>query len=645
MCGIFGHVDRAPAAEAGAGVPVARMRNALGHRGPDGWGLVTLDGHSIEERGSSRPPARRARRAPVSWTAALGHQRLAVIDLSDGGRQPRSTPDGRFWITYNGEIYNYQELRRELESVGLRFASQSDTEVLLCLFVREGPGCLGRLRGMFALAIWDDLEGTLFLARDRFGMKPIYYAQPGARAIAFASEPKALLAAGFASPEPAAGAVGLFLRRGSIPTDASWYRDLRVLPPGHWARWDGRTVATTRYWRVGAHEGAAAAVPVGQAAASVEPALVASVQAHLVSDVPVGIFLSGGLDSTAALAAARRVHDGPLRTFTVAFPGTRFDEGGLAREAAARFGTDHTEIAISGDRFFAEMDRFFASMDEPTVDGANTYLVAQAAREAGLKVVLSGLGADELLGGYDSFVQVPRLRRLVARLDRLPGARAAAAFTAARLPTRAAPKLAEILGGRSADLVDLWRDYRALFSREHVSALAGHAAAANGAGAANEPRETGDWFWDVARCEVEEFMSPQLLRDSDAFTMAWGLELRMPFVDHQLLATVRDGGRWARARGVSYKATLFGHMPGLLPASHLGRPKQGFVLPLEDWLRTALDGQGRATRDDALARVVADPRARRVVEQFRRGRLHWSRVWALYVLERFTRGRGAPVGT
>lgn len=642
MCGIFGHVDRAP--EASAGAAAARMRGALGHRGPDGWGLVTLGGDAIEEHGSSRPPARRARRAPVSWTTVLGHQRLAVIDLTDGGRQPRSTPDGRFWMTYNGEIYNYQALRLELETAGLRFESQSDTEVLLSLFVREGPRCLDRLRGMFAFAIWDDLEGTLFLARDRFGMKPIYYAQPGPRALAFASEPKALVAAGFASPEPAAGAAAAFLRRGSMPAGASWYRDLRLLPPGHWARWDGQAVSTERYWRMGAHEGAASAVPVGQAAVSVARALVASVRAHLVSDVPVGIFLSGGLDSTAALAAARRAHGGPLRTFTVAFPGTRFDESGLARAAARHFGTDHTEVAISGDRFFAEMDRFFTCMDEPTVDGANTYLVAQAAREAGLKVVLSGLGADELLGGYESFVQVPRLRRLIAHLDRLPGARAAAAFTAARLPTRAAPKLAEILGGRSVDLVDLWRDYRALFSREHVDAVAGREAPATAAHDVNGRRETGDWFWDVARCEVEEFMSPQLLRDADAFTMAWGLELRTPFVDHELLAVVRDGGRWARAPGASYKATLFGHMPGFLPASHLGRPKQGFVLPIEDWLRSALDDRGRATRDDVLARVAADPRARWVVEQFQRGRLHWSRVWALYVLERFTRGRGAPAG-
>jgi asparagine synthase (glutamine-hydrolysing) len=358
----------------------------------------------------------------------------------------------------------------------------------------------------------------------------------------------------------------------------------------------------------------------------------------MVSDVPVGVFLSGGLDSTAVLAAARDAYDGPLRTFTVVFPGTSLDESALARRAAAQFGTDHVEVHVSGDQFFANIDRFFDVMDEPTIDGANTYIVAQAAHEAGLKVVLSGLGADELLGGYASFVRVPQIRRLVAGLDRVPGGCATAAWIAAHTPDPRAPKMAELLGGPARSLVEVWRSYRALFSRAHLRALVGTGPVESGMA---DRAETNDWFWDVARLEVEEFMCPQLLRDSDAFTMTWGVELRTPFVDHMVLSAVRDTVRWRREGRASYKATLFRHMRELVPETHLDRPKQGFVLPLEEWLRRALDGSARP--DKALAAVCAEPRYRFAIDLFRRRRLHWSRIWALYVLERFGRGRDEPI--
>ena len=637
MCGIFGCVTRATEPDSGPAAAVVRMRDALAHRGPDGWGLVRLAGDGIEERASDGPPVRRPRALAAPWAAALGHHRLAVIDLSDGGRQPRGTPDGRFWITYNGEIYNYRELRRELESCGVSMSSQSDTEVLLALFARDGAACLDRLRGMFAFAVWDDRDGALFLARDRFGMKPLCYAAPSAASIAFASEPKALLAAGLVEPTPRPESAARFLRRGCMPSDASWYAGVRVVPPGQWARWTRDGLTTGCYWRLDEDRGEPVRkVPADAAAAAVKPALVASVQAHLVADVPVGVFLSGGLDSAAVLAAAREVCSGPLRTFTVVLPGTPLDEGALARQAAAHFGTDHVEIEVSGERFLEQLGRFFDAMDEPTVDGANTYLVAEAARAAGLTVALSGLGGDELLGGYDSFVSVPRLARLVAGLGRVPGGRAAAAWLAGRLPVRGAPKMAELLGATSPRLDAIWRAYRALFTHAQVRALAGSAAVPPPAAAAGFAG--ADPFWTVSRCEIEEFMEPQLLRDADAFTMAWGLELRTPFVDHELLAAVRAAGRWARAGGASYKATLFGRMAGFLPGGHLGRPKRGFVLPIEGWLRRAIADP--SVRDHTLDAVLAEPRYRPILDGFARGRLHWSRPWALYVLERFTRARG-----
>jgi len=638
MCGILGLVDRQPSLTPGLAGAAVRMRDALAHRGPDGWGLAVLDGDRTEERSATSPAVVRARVTPHARSAVLGHHRLAIIDLSPGGHQPRSTGDGRFWITYNGEIYNYRELRRDLEAVGLRFQSASDTEVLLTLYVREGPGALDRLRGMFAFAIWDDLDGTLFLARDRFGMKPLYWAAAPGGAFVFASEPKALLASGLVADRPNPDADALFLRRGFLPSTASYYRDLAPVPPGHWARWDGARLSTHEYWSIGralergAGDGPVHREPGSGPAAEVRQALAASVRAHLVSDVPVGVFLSGGLDSTAVVAAAREFHDGPVRTFTVAFPGSQWDESALARQAAAHYRTDHTEVALTADQFFTDVDRFLEAMDEPTADGINTFVVAKAAREAGLKVVLSGMGGDETLGGYDSFVRVPRLLTWLRRASRVPGALGLLAGLAESSPLRFGPKLAEMFRDAPSSLPDLWRIYRALFTRAQLRSLLPDAEISAPPRTAS-PDEERNPFWSIARCEIEEFMIPQLLRDSDAYTMAWGLELRTPFVDHRFLASVQQVGAWPRRRGESYKTSLFRQMSSFLPDAHLDQRKKGFTLPIDRWLRDAL--MAARPRDEALAALIRDAAFRPITEGFLRGRVHWSRPWALYVLQRF----------
>jgi len=633
MCGILGIIGGVGQSPVGLPAAAVRMRDALAHRGPDGWGLAVFERDGIEERSSAAPPAYRVRLEHASRAAVFGHHRLAIIDLSRGGHQPRATPDGRFWITYNGEIYNYRELRAELASAGVRLDSESDTEVLLALYVRDGPACLDRLRGMFAFAVWDDEDGMLFLARDRFGIKPLYHAQTPDGALLFASEPKAITASGLlGAATPAPDAAPAFLRWGYLPPGVTWHQRTRPIPPGHWARWDGRTLLVERWWSVAEAVGEPPRRTAGLAEAGtvVRDALTASVRAHLVSDVPVGVFLSGGLDSTAVLAAAREVHAGPIRTFTVVFPGTSLDESALARAAADRCDTDHAEVSVTADRFLASLDRFFEAMNEPTADGLNTYLVAQAAREAGLTVVMSGLGGDELLGGYDSFLRVPRLHRWTRGLRSIPGAGRLAGRLVTRLPGRRGPKLAALLVDPPSSLAGTWRRYRALFTDAEVRALLGPDAALPPVDTVS--RDRVDPFWEIARCEIEEFMTPQLLRDTDVFTMAWGLELRTPFVDHAMLTAVALAGRWPRRRGESFKQTLFGAMGGLLPPAHLARRKQGFVLPLDRWLRSILAGPHPP--DDAFAALTREARYRPVVERFLSGRAHWSRPWALYVFER-----------
>lgn len=661
MCGIFGFVDKGARDTVDLSALAHRMRRALAHRGPDGWGFVTLEADAAEVHADAPASVRRRRPASHGPRALLGHHRLAVIDLTDGGRQPRSTPDGRFWITYNGEIYNYRDLRRELEDAGVCCESQSDTEVVLALFLREGLRALDRLRGMFAFAVWDDLEGTLFLARDRFGMKPLVWAEPREGTIIFASEPNACLASGVVSREIDPATDERFLRRGYLPSGASARRALRSLPPGHWLQWTRGRIRLEPYWSLAAivDDGPARAGRVEEAAEALDRALADSVRAHLVSDVPVGIFLSGGLDSTAVLAAARRVSSGRLRTVTVACPGTPWDESAGARATAARFDTDHTEVVVTAERVFARLDRFFDAMEEPTADGLNTFVVAEAARDAGLRVILSGLGGDEVLGGYDSFVAVPRLLRIVQATTGTLGPRHVIARAVAHLPVRQASKLAEILAEAPGSLEEVWRRYRALFTRAQVEAILGHPLAADpiaepgGAGqslgapgkAPERERESSagsggaPGFWRIARCEMEEFMIPQLLRDADQFTMTWGLELRTPFVDHELVCAMRRVGGWPRRRGASYKMSLFRSLPHLAPGADAAGPKRGFFLPLDRWLRDVLS-TGRP-RDEAFGALVADPRSRAITEAFLRGRLHWSRPWALYVLERWRQRHAA----
>jgi asparagine synthase (glutamine-hydrolysing) len=640
MCAIAGLVDARARDPDAAWRAVEAMRRALAHRGPDDWGLVALAGGRVcraAAAAAARPEAPTPHGGPAGPLVVLAHQRLAVIDLTPSGHQPMATPDGRFWITYNGELYNYRALRAELERAGVGFRGTSDTEVLLELFAREGPDAFARCRGMFAAAIWDATTATLWLVRDRFGIKPLYYARSAPHRLLFASEVKGLLASGLVSTDPDPRAPATFLARGFLPTEATFFRDIVALPPGCWARWRSDTWQIAPYWSLArVLAGRWRRVAAAEAAGQVRAALDESVRAHLVSDVPVGVFLSGGLDSTAVLGAVRRVYSGPLRTLTVVAPGTAHDEGALARQAAARYETEHVEVVLSGTELPGCLDEFFAALDQPTADGLNTYLVARAAREVGLKVVLSGLGGDELLGGYDSFVRVPRAVAWLAVARRVPGLVPTLAGLAAALPLATAPKAAELLAAAAsgAALETVWRASRRLLTDAELRGL-GYEPVLLGPSTRGSAEGVVDPFARVAACELAEFMTPQLLRDTDVFALRWAVEVRTPFVDHRVLEAVRAAGRWPRGRAPSYKLALFRAGEGFAPPDHLARPKRGFFLPFEGWLRRALEAPAASPLNAQLAAILGRPTFRPFVERFVRGRLHWSRLWALYVLERF----------
>ncbi|HEY4575189.1 MAG TPA: asparagine synthase (glutamine-hydrolyzing), partial [Thermoanaerobaculia bacterium] len=384
MCGINGILRLADSAPPVDGDELLRTRDAMTARGPDGCGAWIADDGRV----------------------GLASRRLAILDLSAAGAQPMASADGRFRLVMNGEIYNFLELRRELEAEGVSFRSRSDTEVVLALYAREGTAMLSRLRGMFGLAIWDEREKTLLLARDPLGIKPLYMSAAGG-CLRFASQVKALERGGAVSRETDPAGVAGFLLWGSVPEPFTIRKAVRALPAGHFLLVrDGRPGEPTPF--------EISKIEPMEPTAAVED----SVRAHLVSDVPVAVFLSAGLDSSLIAALARRHLPEPPTTFTIRFDaleGTPRDEAPLAAEVARRLGTRHVERRVGRADCADLWEGALAAMDQPSIDGFNTYVVSRAAHEAGLKVVLSGLGGDEIFGSYPSFADVPRLRRM-ARL-------------------------------------------------------------------------------------------------------------------------------------------------------------------------------------------------------------------------------------
>ena len=561
MCGIAAAMDRT-----GHGVDtgaLGRTGEQMARRGPDGHGLwASHDGR-----------------------AALAHRRLSIIDLTAGGAQPMHSADGALSVAFNGEIYNYRALRERLEADGACFASHSDTEVLLHLYVRHGARLVEHLRGMFAFALWDETRGGMLLARDPYGIKPLYVADDG-RALRAASQVKALLAGGGVdtSPDPA-GHAGFFLW-GSVPEPHTLYRGIRALPAGHtlWAD-AGPPRAPEPYACV------SDAFRAGRTArpADLREALLDSVRAHLVADVPVGVFLSAGRDSATLAALAAEV-GGTLRTVTLGFEefrGTPDDEVPLAEAVARHVGADHRTVWTTRRDFADARADVLAAMDQPSLDGVNTYFVSRAAARAGLKVALSGVGGDELFGGYPSFREIPRLVRAMRPVPAALGraARVAAAPLLRRVASPKAAGLAEY--GGSWGGAYLLR--RALFMPYELDAVmgpdmarAGLAAlqplAALDAAAAGQPTDHAR----VAAMESTAYMRNQLLRDADWASMAHGLEIRTPLVDWALLRALAPDVAQCPAR-VS-KAALADTPRPSLPAAILSRPKTGFSVPVREWL-------------------------------------------------------------
>jgi asparagine synthase (glutamine-hydrolysing) len=625
------------------------MAAAMRHRGPDEEGFLT---------GDPRAPG-----------LALGMRRLSIIDLA-GGQQPVWNETRDVAVIYNGELYNYRELRERLKLLGHRFATQSDTEILVHAWEEWGEECLTDLRGMFAFALLD-LRGRfataplLFLARDPLGIKPLYYTQT-AEGFAFASEVRALLASGTVPKQISQDALTSYLLFGSASEPVSLVEGVFSLPPGHrmllyvperrrmprarpW--WDPQTSPATRDARK--------PKDMESAAKRLRPLLEDAVRAHLIADVPAGLFLSSGLDSGAIAALASRAQGG-IRSFTLSFPGTAYDEAPLARKVAERCGTKHTEVPLDGAAMLARIDEAVAGLDQPTMDGINTYFVSWAAREVGLKVALSGLGGDELFAGYASFANTAVLQRLI-RL---------AWFAPRALRRTIAPIMASVIGSRmspdaTAKAIAAWTDpdtlphpyfyARALFpvgSLERLMEPRFRPSTVGADGVTLEPTWLG-WLdrtaseagklepvaataWLELRC----YMASTLLRDTDSVSMARSLEVRVPLLDTPIVEFVSSLPDEARHRAGAQKALLMEAVDGLLPEEILGQQKRTFTLPWEEWLRGPLRPRLESSFADiapSLAPHLRTEGVRAIWAAFLEGRTSWSRPWALYVLNEWSR--------
>jgi asparagine synthase (glutamine-hydrolysing) len=562
-------------------------------------------------------------------------------------------PDGGMALCFNGEIYNYRELRDELSEVGTPWRGESDTEVLLRALGSWGVDCVSRLRGMFAFAAWNRENRSLLLARDRLGIKPLYYYllthEGGERTLLFASELRALLASGCVPRRLAREPLATYVWNGYVCGDESIVSGVHLLPGGTVAELslDSVLVRPRRYWQLPTFEADESGLE------RVRAALRDAVGMRLVSDVPLGVFLSGGIDSSGVAAVASEVAPDALRTFTITFEEQEYSEAPFARAVAEHLKTKHVEVMLSRRVFQGQLDDALHSIDQPTFDAINTYAVSRAVREAGITVALAGTGGDELFGGYSSFRDLPParvassaaswihagLRRRLARI-----ATRAIAGGGQQLPPQTRwGKLMDVLDA-DGDVVELYQIAYALYTRAFASEMLADPPTACHSGLDDERAKylhelisNAPTLHGISLLELSSFIGQRLLRDTDAASMAVSLEVRVPLLDHVLIEEVARLEPDRRFRPVGRKQALRDIALDRLPRELFERPKSGFVLPLETWCRTDLQRRVGETLNDrgACERSGLNPDAvARLWRAFVDGApgLYWSRVWAPFIL-------------
>ncbi len=620
MCGLAGivHADAAQHVEPKL---VERMCDAIRHRGPDDAGVWTGPG------------------------VGLGHRRLAIIDLSPAGHQPMCNEDGSLWIVFNGEIYNFLELREPLVRSGHTFRSRSDTEVILHLYEERGDACVQALDGMFAFALWDVKRRRLLLARDRVGKKPLKYAELPDGGLLFASELKALLATGLVDRGIDLHQIHDYLTFGHVPAPGTGFAAIHKLPPGHIATWQDGRFRSERYWSL--DFSAKRQMEPEEWRREVRETVDRAVRRRLISDVPLGAFLSGGIDSSIVVACMAGASDRPVETFSIGFEEEDHNELPYARLVADRYATRHHEFIVRADdvNLLPVLARLY---EEPYADSSAlpSYYLARETRRH-VTVALNGDGGDEAFGGYTRYAEFPRLRARYGWL-RWPGVRRLArALIArdARLPPQLLRSLDAARGATDADLGIAYGWLVRIFSeqekrrlyREDLRCVLTEASAARLSGFMHDPRAGSDLLDHMQFSDVMGYLPDDLLVKMDLATMAHGLEARSPLLDHHVLELAASAPSQVRRPGGRLKGLLVDAFREVLPEALWTRPKQGFGLPVQDWFRGAWAEPAREVLLSRSARVHAylqPEMLRAVIDEHQGGRVSRGyQLWALLALE------------
>lgn len=586
--------------------------NRLSHRGPDNEGF--LEHKNI----------------------FLGQKRLAIIDLTPAGKQPMKLnchKTGRnLYLLFNGEIYNYKELKKELEKSNHNFFSNSDTEVILHSYEEWGIESFKKFRGMFACALYDEYNNEIILFRDRFGIKPIYYYLDD-RNFIFASEIKAFWQFDFIKKEINQKAVLDFLINGYIHQPETFYKNIFHLEAGYFlkVKIKENSFETQKekwadifdYYQLPKEK-----ISLNEAIIKTKEALLDSVNYHLVADVPVGLFLSGGIDSSILLYSMKELGHQKIQTVSAIFKNTAYDESEKINELVKIFQPNHLNIEITGKDFLENLENIFYHMDQPTVDGVNTYFVSLAAKKAGLKVVLSGLGGDELFYGYPSFFDLPKIRKIKGLL-KITGA-----FKILKLSGEfniKYQKLAEII--QAKNLEEEYLAYRSIFTSSQIKKILYSVPFVNSDKFVYSDYGQNSDYSLISYLEMFHYLKNQLLRDSDVFSMAHSIELRVPFVDNVLFEKVVPIPDEYKIKNNISKFLLKEILKDKVSEKILYQKKQGFVVPIELWLKNEAK---EIVKEELLkSEIYKKDIVEKLLDMFFKNKLHWSRIWSLFVLNRF----------
>jgi len=599
---------------------LAKMNAKMAHRGPDDEGIY------------------------ADVNIALGQRRLSIIDLTSAGHQPMWSNDKRYCIVYNGELYNFKELKFDLERASrgsedkpYHFISTSDTEVILAAYSRWGKDCLSRFNGMYGFAIWDEQKKELFIARDRLGIKPIYYSINN-QVLAFSSEIRSLLESEIVPRKLNADALPDYLRYQTVHAPQTMVKDVYMLLPGHYIIANTNEIKIQKYWDINQFTPSKAIdTPYNKVCAKVNTLFEKAVERRLVADVPFGAFLSGGIDSSAVVGMMSKVSTSKVKTFSVVFEDEQFNEAKYARIIAQKFNTEHHEIKLTPTDFKNVLNDALLAMDHPSGDGPNTYVVSKATKNAGITMALSGLGGDELFAGYDIFNRTLKLDKL-KWISGIPGIALAAKLNLLIRPSVSSAKIAELLDLNSLNFKNTYPLSRQVLLEEQIAKLLKNKNKAKNSVAEiikNIDAKSGNLLSAVGIAEISTYMQNVLLRDTDQMSMAHALEIRVPFLDYELVEYV-IGLTDNYKIPVTPKKLLIDSLGDMLPPEIVNRPKMGFTLPWKNWLKSDL----RSLCEENLTLLGQNPHfnAEELNSLWKRFLkddpfITWSRIWYLVVLQ------------